>query len=44
MSCSLWRWHSECDSHICVGDCDLCGYTFEDEIDEEESDGTRQQL
>lgn len=31
MSCSLWRWTEECDSHPCVGDCDLCDEEEEDE-------------
>jgi len=31
MSCSLWRWTEECDTHDCVGDCDLCSYNNEDE-------------
>ena len=26
MSCSLWRWIEECDTHPCPGDCDLCDY------------------
>lgn len=33
MSVSLWRWSEDCDSRICVGDCDLCLY------DEREYDG-----
>ena len=31
MSCSLWRWAEECDTHECVGDCDNCSYNQEDE-------------
>ena len=31
MSCSLWRWTEECDTHICIGDCDYCDYNNEDE-------------
>lgn len=31
MSCSLWRWTEECDSHPCCGDCDLCDKEEEDE-------------
>ena len=34
MSVSLWRWTEECDSRICVGDCDLC--SFEEESEEED--------
>ena len=30
MSCDLWRWTEECDTHICIGDCDLCEYNTED--------------
>lgn len=35
MSCSLWRWTQECDTHPCVGDCDLCGYHPEEENEDE---------
>lgn len=34
MSVSLWRWTEECDTHICVGDCDLCSYAEESEEEE----------
>lgn len=34
MSCDLWRWTEECDTHPCVGDCELCDYNTEDEDDE----------
>ena len=33
MSCDKWRWTEECDTHLCIGDCDLCIYN--DEEDEE---------
>jgi len=29
MSVSKYRWTEECDTHICVGDCDLCDYEDE---------------
>lgn len=31
MSVSLWRWTEECDTHLCIGDCDYCDYNNEDE-------------
>ena len=31
MSCDKWRWTEECDTHICIGDCDYCDYNNEDE-------------
>lgn len=34
MSVSLWAWTEECDSRICIGDCDLCGYADEEDEDE----------
>lgn len=33
MSVDLWAWHESCDSHECVGDCDLCDYQDEEEGD-----------
>lgn len=30
MSCSLYRWTEECDTHLCIGDCDFCDYNNED--------------
>ena len=36
MSCSKWRYTEACDHRICPGDCDLCGYS--DEEDEEVED------
>lgn len=31
MSVSKYRWTEECDTHICVGDCDFCDYNTEEE-------------
>lgn len=36
MSVDLWAWHEECDSHKCVGDCDLCEFWNEEEEEGEE--------
>lgn len=32
MSCSKWRWTPECDTHICVGDCDNCNYNLDEDV------------
>jgi hypothetical protein len=32
MSCSLWRWTEECETHFCPGDCDLCELNDEEEL------------
>lgn len=34
MSVSKYRWTEECDTHICVGDCDFCDYNNEDDENE----------
>ena len=31
MSVSKYRWTEECDTHLCIGDCDFCDYNTEDE-------------
>ena len=36
MRVSLWAWTEECDSCVCIGDCDLCSYSYEYEEECEE--------
>lgn len=35
MSVSLYAWTERCDHRPCCGDCDLCGYSDEDEKEED---------